>query len=241
MFVTRRPVAVMLVASSLAGGCAEPEEELASTSEALVGFVSYANPEIGIVAEGSSVNTLGHRCTGTAVAPNVVLTAGHCTFANWFYTVEHPLAVRRFAVRHRWAHPTEDIGLLWIREPIPWSRPMEEHGPVGATAALVGFGGNDCDTNGRGGWAYNNGLGVKRLAFFTTVASGQINAAIVCGGDSGGPVVDWADGRVFGVISNSGGTQAGDSATFTATNRPGVWSSLQFLVYVWQSESNAGR
>jgi hypothetical protein len=238
----RRPVITALVTVTLTGACAEdPEADLDSTSDELRGFVSYANPEIGIVAEGSSVNALGRQCTGTAVAPNVVLTAGHCTFANWFYTVENPLAVRRFAVRQRWAHPTEDIGLLWIREPIPWTRPMEEHGPVGATAALVGFGGNDCDLNSRGEWAYNRGLGTKRLAFFTTVASGQINAAIVCPGDSGGPVVDWADGRVFGVMASSNGTRPGDSAWFTATNRPGVWASLQFLVYVWQSESNAGR
>jgi hypothetical protein len=119
---------------------------------------------------------------------------------------------------------------------------MEEHGPVGATAALVGFGGNDCDLNSRGEWAYNRGIGTKRLAFFTTVASGQINAAVACprrfrvARSSTGPT-----GGLFGVMASSNGTRPGDSAWFTATNRPGVWASLQFLVYVWQSESNAGR
>lgn len=243
MSIDRRHVIACALVLASASACAEPEPEpeLGATSEEIAGFVNYANPEIGLVGERASVNDLGRICTGTAIAPNVVLTAGHCVgHANYFYAiVASPFSVLRFTVRQTWRSPTEDIGLLWIRERSPWTRGIEENGPVGATAAVVGFGGNDCEP--ANDWAWNDGVGTKRVGFFTTVASGRINAPIICGGDSGGPVIDWGTGKIFGVVATSTGTHAGDYGTFTATNRPTVWGALQFVVYIWQSESNAGR
>jgi hypothetical protein len=220
-----------------------PEGDLVELDEEVVGFTNYGNPEIGLLADSASVNRVGRFCTATAVAPNVLVTARHCLwFARHFFTIEEPFVVRRFDVRETWAHPHHDIGLVWVRQGVPFTRPLKETGTVNATAAVWGFGGNNCDLNPvTGDWAYNDGYGVKRVGFFTTQANGNINAPIICPGDSGGPVVDWSDGKIFGVVSTSSGSQPGDRGTFVATNRPGVWSSLLFMIYIWQSESNAGR
>lgn len=224
-----------------------PEEltpdDLGEASGEVVGFTNYGAPEIGLLGNSASVNTLTASCTATAVAPNVLATARHCLgLARYFFTIEEPLYVRRFEVRGTWGDPSNDIGLVWVRQPVPFTRALKENGSVNATAAVWGFGGNNCDVNPyTGEWAYNEGAGVKRVGFFTTQANGTIAAPIICPGDSGGPVVDWSDGKIFGVVSASSGSQPGDHGVFVATNRPGVWSSLMFVIWIWQSESNAGR
>jgi Trypsin len=221
---------------------ADEAPDVAATGQEVVGFRNYANPEIGAIMTGDSINS-ALVCTGTAISPNVVLTARHCLAnANFFYTIEEPLNVRRFTVRERWGSSREDIALLWLHEPVPFTRPIKHTGTVNSTAAIFGFGGNDCAPAPGGGWFPNNGLGVKRIGFFTTEASGRINAPIVCGGDSGGPVIDWNDGLIFGVVVRSTGTQNPNGfGEFTATNRPTVWEDLMFINWIWQSESNAGR
>jgi trypsin len=41
----------------------------------------FAHPYVGLVAFYDAAGTFTHRCTGSLIAPSVVLTAGHCTDA----------------------------------------------------------------------------------------------------------------------------------------------------------------
>ena len=234
---------VFMVSSFLASVSActleEPPDDVGQTEQEVVGFRNYSFPEIGLLTDSASINTIGEFCTGTAIAPNVILTAGHCMFANYFWTIEEPLNVHRFTARDHWRHPFFDIGLIWVQEPVPSTRPMKENGPVGVTVALWGFGGNDCIAGG-GGWPVNNGILTKRVGFFITQADRFIRSPIVCGGDSGGPVVDVTDGQIFGVAVAGSGSRPGDTGVFSATNLPTVWNDLVLVSYLWQITSNAG-
>lgn len=223
----------------LACNLAEPADQVAETEQPVVGFRNYGSPEIGLLTDSGSINTIGTFCTGTAVAPNVILTAGHCTELNFFWTIQEPLNVHRYTVRGRWRHSFFDIGMLWLTEPVPFTRPMEENGPVNQTVAVWGFGGNDCVAVD-GGFNPNNGILVKRVGFFVTQADRFIRAPIICGGDSGGPIVDLNNGQIFGVTVASQGTQPGDTGVFSATNLPTVWGDLEFTTFIWQSISNSG-
>jgi hypothetical protein len=238
---------VLVILAAVMPACiGQPSDEEAIDSPAgelqqqVNGFVSYANREIGLI--GSSTSASSGFCTGTAVSPNVVLTAGHCiSGANYFFTFQSQTATpQRYDVRDRWRSPNTDIGMLWLRQAVPWTRPIKQTGTVNSTAAVYGFGGNSCDTDGRGGWRFNDGTLVKRVAFFTTGANNVINSNLICGGDSGGPIIDWNDGIIFGVTVTSSGTQPGDTATFTPTNASTNWSDLQFVIFVWQATSNQG-
>jgi hypothetical protein len=215
------------------------EGEVAAAASKLAGFRNYGAPEAGIVAWNHEFNNIQHEgllCTGTAIGQYLVLTAGHCVDeARFFYTIEeNPLRVQQFGVRDRWRDPNHDVGLLRLWQPVPYWREVKEHGPVGATAAVWGFGGNDCRPDNQ--WEYNVGLFTKRVGFFRTQASGHIDQPIICGGDSGGPIVDWdGDGRIFGVVSRSTGTGPGGYGVFAATNLPGVWNGLRIMMYAWNN------
>jgi hypothetical protein len=236
-------ILVVFVATMTACIDEDPGVELPteSTEQQVNGFVHYGNPEIGLVA--SSTTVASGYCTGTAVAPNVVLTAAHCMGApNFFLTqTAQDAAPTSYAVRDRWSSPNTDIGLLWLRQPVPWTRPIKQNGTVNSTGLVYGFGGNSCDwdpVNQR--WIFNDGVRIKRLAFFTTAANNVINSPLLCPGDSGGPVIDWNDGLIFGVSVTSSGTQPGDFGTFTPTNASTNWGDLQFVIFVWQATSNQG-
>jgi hypothetical protein len=182
---------IMVIVVAVTAACVEQAAEdpdidtpTGSVQQQVNGFVDYGNPEVGVVAPSTTIT--GDFCTGTAVAPNVVLTARHCMGnANFFLTQQAQGATPRvFTVRGRWSSASTDIGLLWLHQPVPRSRPVKQFGPVGGTAVVYGFGGNLCEPNPFGpGFILNEGIGIKRVAFFTTRADNVINAPLICGCD----------------------------------------------------------
>jgi hypothetical protein len=203
-------------------------------SQAIIGFDNDGAPEIGLITDAEGLGNPAGYCTGTAIAPHVVLTARHCP-GRFFFTIQPGLNVQRFTTRERWDSPDYDVSLLRIWETIPWTRPIKEHGPVNATAAVWGFGGNACGFTNDGQW-YDGGVGRKRVGFFTTQPNGWISPNVVCGGDSGGPIIDWNDGQIFGVTSRVNLVER--AGWFEATNRrdrrTNLWNDLMFSLWVWQ-------
>ena len=169
----------------------------------------------------------GGFCTGSLVAPDVVLTAAHCQLAaGWTAHVmsgDEPVASQEVieAVFHRYhdggdAFADHDISLARLAgplpaEPVPFATAPLEANPAGDTLVVVGFGVDN-------GFELTGG-GVKRVAGLpiTLVADDYVQAerraTSICYGDSGGPAFLSIDGvlTVFGVTRSLFGPCTGAS------------------------------
>jgi len=200
----------------LAGGCAQ--DPIGVRTSAIVGG--------GPTSEYPAVLLLqrpdGAFCTGTLVAPDVVLTAAHCGLTpDWTATVmsvDEPIASRDVVdvVFHRYyGHgdfmTAHDLSLAKLSgdlpvEPIPFVTAAFDRPPVGESVVGVGFGVDD--------GADLTGGGVKRVAVFpiSYVSADYLESGgpgvSVCYGDSGGPAFLDLDGvqTVVGVTSGTGET-----------------------------------
>jgi V8-like Glu-specific endopeptidase len=153
--------------------------------------------------------TSGFLCTGTVIAPTVVLTAAHCvspeeTGANARFVVltaadvnkrgGQQLAVREVHANPRWSPDAledgHDEGIVILQEPtsiapLPFNRKPITTGMVGSALRIVGYGLND--------GIDQTGAGVKRQAMtkLRDVAGPLIQVGDrkkgTCNGDSGGP------------------------------------------------------
>jgi hypothetical protein len=201
---------------AVVGGTIEP-------GYAAVGAIVAVAPTCDEPTEGSRIS-----CTGTLVAPRVVLTAAHCVenldnpqVLSVVFAPETERALpssRVRAVEGRlhpdWLPGVNDIGVLILAEeaPVP---PMPLNGSelppdmVGRFARVVGFGIDDQDKTG------TRRSGMARV---TAVEAGTFSIAAApgmsCGGDSGGPLFLEIDGveRIVGV------TSFGNLACTTGTN-----------------------
>lgn len=133
-------------------------------------------------------------CSGIVVAPDRVLTAGHCAGAGEVGLGPDGL-VDRVPVVRATPHPELDLAVLELDGALPgrvW--PLSDEVPeVGAVVSIAGFGatGDGADDAGRkrGGTTAVAQVDGGELVLFDPA----VNA---CSGDSGGPVTTAVDGGV---------------------------------------------
>jgi secreted trypsin-like serine protease len=175
-----------------------------NTSDIQNGFVDNGDPAVGLLI-GNGGN---YFCTGTLIAPDVVLTAGHCVnearFTEFYLGTGSPntapwLDMQRHEVIDQAGHPSYhplnaptdcpdsgfDIGLVHLAVPLQGTTPLNyttSVAPAGAQCKTVGFG------------VHSNTVGQKRDATVsvTSVGATYYGVVEVTGipdhGDSGGPL-----------------------------------------------------
>ena len=178
-----------------------------------------------IVIVGS---TLGDQCTGTALAPDLVLTAAHCVMRKARYAVKayqtgDVIRVRKIArdprfdfKRYAAARATADVALLKLEKPlpdivVPASLGAARRVEAGETLTIAGFGVTKAGTA--------DGLGLPREAKLTVTGKpGSLQIRLYdaatrderaglggCTGDSGAPAYDGDGPLVIGLVSWSTG------------------------------------
>jgi V8-like Glu-specific endopeptidase len=205
----------LLLASCTGLGCADApaDEDANATSDAIVGGEETAFwPAVGVTVYDGGVG-----CSGTLVASNVVLLAGHCfpagrtDIAPWQFQIERNGKKYRYDTGPGWVYSgangsrdagEDDIALVSLKTAVPSSvaRPLElarEFPAPGTAMQILGYG---CTDRAAGG-----GQGTKRRIRLTW---GE-NADALCPNDSGGALIESASGRIAGV--NSGYYTAGSN------------------------------
>jgi hypothetical protein len=198
-------------------------DSLSSSSAAITkGEVDPVDPSVVALVAGRTP-----YCTGTLVAPRVVLTAAHCLKPTspdqvaWGEIVGGPKASFVPVVASQ-VYPSfdpvtldADVGLLLLGDepPAPFSLRSSLGVTVGTTVRVVGYGLGGTDLT----------VGVKRQGFARVAAAAE-NAMILeaapsqpCQGDSGGPVFiaegTGLDGVLAIVSSGDGSCTKGAQAT----------------------------
>lgn len=207
-------------------GCAsDPPERTARSSSAITqGSADTGDGAVVALVAASGVTA----CTGTLVAPHMVLTAGHCTLAQvvegasvvFGSSLNDPVATLPVtqAVTHPQFDPTtlaNDVGILILASDAPVAPvPLGTGAPdVGATLDLVGWGLTAADAGDTG--QKRQGTSAVTQVDATTFAVAAIPSQ-PCEGDSGGPALVTANGvtSIVGVTSH-GDAACSQGATYT--------------------------
>lgn len=223
--LTARILTAALVLSPLVGCASRSEpavnEPVANDEEIQSGRRERGYPAVGVVRMATSQTF----CSGTLVAPDVVLTAGHCAedgeIIDAFFTGDgqavpedsvdpSTLGMVRHEVRdvvpypgydyfYTCPNPTPDVALVRLKEPIDGVRPARLGGApsTGASCRAVGFGQHDTKAGPRflEKRSATVTIGDVRTESFDVTAKTGISDR----GDSGGPL--YCDGALVGVTS----------------------------------------
>jgi hypothetical protein len=201
-------VALAMTMTMFAVGCVgeESAEETASESSNLIGDETFTKPAVGVTTDGVDTG-----CSGTLVATNVVLLAGHCFDGGktkldpqWKFEIRKSATEKyRFDTIDGWVKGRnaggDDVALVRLAAHVPASIatpiPIATRWPsYGTRVELMGFG---CNT------ANGGARGIKRHTYATYSlrwdAPGGWATRVLCGGDSGGALL--AGNTVIGVLS----------------------------------------
>jgi V8-like Glu-specific endopeptidase len=211
---------ILGIALSLAGGCAGNATDGSSSNNIIGGTFDSGDPAVGIVRY---LDTTGNEylCTGTLIAPKLMVSAGHCAVPAAYDVsfdpqpdLSAPIGTGGWTTGTAIANPQydgnpadgHDMSVILLSQaqataPIPLGAAPTQ----GATVRTVGYG---MDVNGDDG----TGAGTKRQISVTVdgVAAHEITTGQqgqgTCHGDSGGPFFDGAGNLVAT-------TSYGDDAT----------------------------
>ncbi|HEY8088106.1 MAG TPA: trypsin-like serine protease, partial [Polyangiaceae bacterium] len=210
-------IGCLLAAACVVGRDAGEQEPAARSSSA----ITHGSADTGDAAVVAIVASSGvMACSGTVVAPHIVLTAAHCVLPEVIdgarvvvgSSVASPTAT--IPVAHAVAHPqfdpvalTNDVAILVLSGAAPVSPvPFGTAPPaVGASVALAGWGVTAEDAGDSG--EKRQGTGVVGSVDANTFGVGSVPSQ-PCEGDSGGPAFVTASG----VTSVEGITSQGDAA-----------------------------
>jgi secreted trypsin-like serine protease len=204
---------------SLAACAAEPLDETRAPDEETFdeidselhnGNVTFVRPEVGVLI--TAQNKLA--CTGTLVAPNVVLTAGHCTGPSALFLMKKSATEKFIAYtviqKMNWgpAPGEQDFGLLRLNKNVPatYAKPaVLSKVPFvkDAKGNVFGYGMLRCDQGGAVAPDFNKRVKPITIAVASNTQLVPFGQYSMCPGDSGGPL--FINGQLAAVIS--GGNQ----------------------------------